>query len=265
MTTINRRERAIRRMKFWQTVDRLAAWVLLAGIIIYFLSGYGMSKGIIDARFATRLHTDILPLPIALAFLIHVGYATRLSLIRWKAWRWPGQIAWASFLMLFLFASLFLDRFYRIPTNITSSNPTALEETATASPSPSPLSSTLTTSSPEELVAVAEADPSQQGTDPEAVAPQPTAQVETPASQSISETTVAERTFTQAELAQYDGLNGNPAYVAVDGVVYDLSRVFRSGGHFSHQAGQELTNAFFSYHAIREITRYPVVGIYLTE
>jgi predicted heme/steroid binding protein len=33
----------------------------------------------------------------------------------------------------------------------------------------------------------------------------------------------ADRAFTVAELAQYDGTNGQPAYVAVDGVVYDVS------------------------------------------
>lgn len=248
VTTNNHRERAIQKMKFWRTLDRFAAWVLLAGMTFYFLSGYGMSKGIIDANFATRLHTDILPLPIALAFLVHVGYATRLALMRWKAWRWPGQIAWAAFLILFLFTSLFLDRIYRIPAF--SISPTSVVETTAASPT-LPIS-TPSPSPSSEPVTLAEAGTSQ-----------PAAQVETPASQPASQIAGAERTFTQAELAQYDGRNGNPAYVAVDGVVYDLSRVFRSGGHFSHQAGQELTNAFYMRHAVRAIAKYPVVGIYL--
>jgi predicted heme/steroid binding protein len=69
------------------------------------------------------------------------------------------------------------------------------------------------------------------------------------------------RKFTPVELAQYDGKNGNPAYVAVDGVVYDLTRVFRSGAHYGHFAGKELTQAFYMQHVKSEITKYPVVGI----
>ena len=34
---------------------------------------------------------------------------------------------------------------------------------------------------------------------------------------------MTEKTFTLAQLAQYDGQNGQPAYVAVDGVVYDVT------------------------------------------
>ena len=34
---------------------------------------------------------------------------------------------------------------------------------------------------------------------------------------------MAEKIFTKNELAQYNGQNGQPAYVAVQGVVYDVS------------------------------------------
>lgn len=36
---------------------------------------------------------------------------------------------------------------------------------------------------------------------------------------------MAEKTFTTTELAEFDGRNGHPAYVAVKGVVYDVSNV----------------------------------------
>lgn len=36
---------------------------------------------------------------------------------------------------------------------------------------------------------------------------------------------MAKKTFTTTELAEFDGRNGHPAYVAVKGVVYDVSNV----------------------------------------
>jgi predicted heme/steroid binding protein len=39
----------------------------------------------------------------------------------------------------------------------------------------------------------------------------------------VDGTTNGGRMFTLTELAQFDGKDGNPAYVAVDGVVYDVS------------------------------------------
>lgn len=71
----------------------------------------------------------------------------------------------------------------------------------------------------------------------------------------------SDKTFTLAELSKYNGRNGNPAYVAVDGVVYDVSAVFINGRHFSHLAGSELSNAFYLQHAKSAITKYPAVGL----
>ncbi len=70
-----------------------------------------------------------------------------------------------------------------------------------------------------------------------------------------------DRIFTLEELAQYDGKDGNPPYVAVDGVVYDMTDVFKNGSHFGHFAGEELTEGFYKKHAKSEIEKYPVVGV----
>ena len=55
------------------------------------------------------------------------------------------------------------------------------------------------------------------------------------------------REFTLEELAQYNGLNGKPAYVAVKGIVYDVTnaKLWRAGAHSpigeKNVAGQDLT------------------------
>lgn len=69
------------------------------------------------------------------------------------------------------------------------------------------------------------------------------------------------RRFTRAELAQYNGQNGKPAYVAVNNIVYDVTPVFVQGKHFNHLAGQDLTGAFLRQHAPVALSGYPVVGL----
>ncbi len=51
------------------------------------------------------------------------------------------------------------------------------------------------------------------------------------------------QTFTLAELAQYDGQNGAKAYIAVDGNVYDVSRIgeWKGGVHNGITAGTDAT------------------------
>jgi len=44
-----------------------------------------------------------------------------------------------------------------------------------------------------------------------------------------SSVTVTEKTFTADELAAFDGKNGNKAYIAVNGIVYDVTLVAEWG------------------------------------
>lgn len=71
------------------------------------------------------------------------------------------------------------------------------------------------------------------------------------------------RTFTPEELAQYDGTNENPAYVAYRGIVYDVSRVvaWSGGRHQGHLAGIDVTEALSrSPHGAIVLSFLPVVG-----
>jgi predicted heme/steroid binding protein len=71
------------------------------------------------------------------------------------------------------------------------------------------------------------------------------------------------RVFTVAELANYNGQNGQPAYVAVDGIVYDVTfhPSWQGGNHRGVQAGQDVSNIIPSSH--RQDMRFeanPIVG-----
>lgn len=73
------------------------------------------------------------------------------------------------------------------------------------------------------------------------------------------------REFTIEELSQYDGSNGRPAYVAVNGIVYDVSLEATWGGgtHFGMYAGQDLTAQFKGCHGvgIQTLNNLPQIGL----
>jgi len=58
--------------------------------------------------------------------------------------------------------------------------------------------------------------------------------------------------FTRAELANYDGRRGNPAYVAFQGKVYDISQI-QKAGQLGFEAGVDLTNQLDMQDEIRAV------------
>ena len=70
--------------------------------------------------------------------------------------------------------------------------------------------------------------------------------------------------LTLDQLKQYDGKNGNPAYIAVDGILYDVSNVrqWKNGSHEGYSAGLDLTDAIKSSspHGTSVLNGVPVVG-----
>lgn len=73
------------------------------------------------------------------------------------------------------------------------------------------------------------------------------------------------RVFTREELAQYDGRDGRPVYVAYNGKVYDLSSspLWRGGRHQArHDAGADMTEVLpLAPHGVEKLAKFPVVGI----
>lgn len=70
--------------------------------------------------------------------------------------------------------------------------------------------------------------------------------------------------FTLEELSKYDGSDGNPAYVAIEGIVYDLSNqpTWVSGKHFGLTAGKDLSAQYKSCHKMSSIiNNLPKIGV----
>ena len=73
----------------------------------------------------------------------------------------------------------------------------------------------------------------------------------------------SQKIFTAAELKKYNGQNGNPAYVAVDGKVYDVTNAknWNNGMHQGLSAGQDLSKQIKSApHGTSVLDGLTVVG-----
>ena len=69
--------------------------------------------------------------------------------------------------------------------------------------------------------------------------------------------------FTLEELQEFDGQDGRPAYVAYEGVVYDVteSAMWDEGDHEGqHQAGRDLTSEHDDAPHDTYVTDFPEVG-----
>lgn len=70
--------------------------------------------------------------------------------------------------------------------------------------------------------------------------------------------------LTLEELAAFDGKDGQPAYIAIDGDIYDVSDSpkWRSGHHNGFYAGNDLTEEIknISPHGVSKLTTVPMIG-----
>jgi predicted heme/steroid binding protein len=115
------------------------------------------------------------------------------------------------------------------------------------------------------LPACTSSKPQTQSTPQQKVTDNNTLQQNITAPQQNSSTPQA-KVFTLDELKKYDGKNGNPAYVAVNGIVYDVSKSSRWKGG-SHEdcsnAGKDLSDVINSSpHGSIILKRMPVVGTF---
>lgn len=68
--------------------------------------------------------------------------------------------------------------------------------------------------------------------------------------------------LTMEQLANYDGREGSPAYVAVNGIIYDISHIpqWAQGVHFGVSAGQDVTERVKLCHGGGVLSLLKVVG-----
>ncbi|MFA6376016.1 MAG: cytochrome b5 domain-containing protein [Candidatus Paceibacterota bacterium] len=103
-------------------IDRFAAWTLLITIVLFFISGFGMTKGFINQQLSADLHSNILT-PIGLAaFSIHTFLAIRMALMRNRKWNQNSLVSlvmiYSGFIIFFAYVGFFYQKSAPVaPTN----------------------------------------------------------------------------------------------------------------------------------------------------
>jgi predicted heme/steroid binding protein len=214
--------------KIFIKLDRIAAWLLLIIMILFAISGYGMTKGLIDPVLAQNLHLNWLTGIGLIAFVIHSSWAIHLAFKRWRIWNKFSQAGLISFYLITILFFTYVDQFYQKTSLATLDN------------------------SNEQIVLANETKPATTNTDLNLIS----------AKTSGQNSNQNEKIFNAQELSKYNGLNGQPAYVAIDGLVYDMSSVFLSGYHAGYAAGLDQSAAFHSQHANNILQRFTIIGKY---
>jgi predicted heme/steroid binding protein len=109
------------KLKFFK-LDRFFAWVLFISMLLFFISGYGMTRGIITNSLAIDIHNKILPPVTIAAFTIHTWYAIHLAFKRWQIWNWFTKIFLVLFFVAFIGYFNYLQYFYQEKTNSDTGN-----------------------------------------------------------------------------------------------------------------------------------------------
>ena len=73
--------------KWLDRIDNWGVWLLLFVVLAYVLTGYGMTKNIMDPLIAKYIHARLLPLPLFLFFLVHVLKPVRAQFKNWKIFK----------------------------------------------------------------------------------------------------------------------------------------------------------------------------------
>jgi hypothetical protein len=95
-------------MKLTSRIDRVAAWVLMACILLYIVSGFDIQRHFVSPAVSSQLHLVLL-FPVAqIAFMFHTSYAMHLAFKRWNFWNVFGK----GVLVLYLLVNLFFLGLY---------------------------------------------------------------------------------------------------------------------------------------------------------
>ena len=58
--------------KWLNRINNFGVWILLFLIFLFIITGYGMTKNVMDPVLAKYIHTRLLPIPFFVFLMVHV-------------------------------------------------------------------------------------------------------------------------------------------------------------------------------------------------
>ncbi len=98
--------------KVLHKLNHWSAWLALALVLAFVITGYGMTLRLFDPALAKLLHGKILPIPLFLALLVHGTLSAMHAMHRWHVFKNPktanAYVLSLSLVLLGLFLWLYL-------------------------------------------------------------------------------------------------------------------------------------------------------------
>lgn len=94
-------------------LDRFFAWILFVSMLVYMVTGFGLTNGIINLDLSMKLHLEYLTYIFLVAFIFHSAWAIHLALKRWKMWILPLKISMVLIYLALITFTLYADFFYK--------------------------------------------------------------------------------------------------------------------------------------------------------
>ena len=99
--------------KFLTRIDQFGMWVLMVLVLSFVLTGYGMTKHIMDPVLAKYIHTHLLPLPLLIFFCIHVVKAVRNQFKKWKIFNDDRILDLYAYALVFIVTIILIWLYFR--------------------------------------------------------------------------------------------------------------------------------------------------------
>ena len=99
--------------KWINRIDRFSVWILLLIIFLFVITGYGMTKNIMDPVLAKYIHTQLLPIPFFVFFMVHVLKSVYRQFKNLGLFKSERVLNSYVYLLGFIVTSLFIWLYFR--------------------------------------------------------------------------------------------------------------------------------------------------------